>query len=54
MHDYVAAPVTSSNTTKLFYPATNQVCYNHLNSRFQAFFTTLDKQQDLDSFEEAI
>jgi len=54
IHEYVVAAVTSSSTTKLFYPAANKVFHSHLNSRFQTFMSTLDKQQDPDSFREAI
>jgi len=54
MHDFVTAVVHSSHTKKLHYPAANQVFYKHLNPHFQAFLSTLDAQQDPDTFQEAV
>jgi len=54
MDDFVTAVVQSSHTKKLHYPAANQVFYTHLNPKFQAFLSTLDTQQDPNSFQEAV
>jgi len=41
LSDYVTAAVTSQGKT--IYPATNQAVYNHLDSKYQAFLSALDR-----------
>ena len=52
--DYVSGVVQFNYKPPTQYPITNHITYDHLGHEFNAFMSTLDKQQDPCSFEQAV